>query len=131
MFVPSAFRKILQQEGVEKLVLRRDIFQHCLVLFPLDVWNGQVDAIAARTSLFDRKGREALRQFVADAEVIAPDSGGRILLPKRYMEEAGIRNEVRFIGMDNTIEIWNREAADAISANVADLGDTLEAMMMP
>ena len=129
VFVPSTFRKILQQEQVEKLILRRDVFQRCLVLFPLDIWNAQVDAIAARTNLFDRRGREALRRFVAGAEVDTPDSGGRILLPRRYMDEADIQNEVRFIGMDNTIEIWSRKAAEALQNGGDALGDALESMM--
>ena len=129
VFVPSTFRKILQQEQVEKLILRRDVFQRCLVLFPLDIWNAQVDAIAARTNLFDRRGREALGRFVAGAEVITPDSGGRILLPRRYMDEADIQNEVRFIGMDNTIEIWSRKAAEALQNGGDALGDALESMM--
>ncbi len=129
VFVPSNFRKILQKEDVEGLILRRDIFQRCLVLYPADIWNAQVDAIAARTNMFSREGRNALRKFVAGAEHVCMDSGGRILIPKRYLEEAGIRNEVRFIGMDNTIEIWSKQAAEALLNDTDTLGDTLDAMM--
>lgn len=38
-----------------------------------------------------------------------PDSNGRILLSKRYRQMADIRSDVRFIGMDDTIEIWAEE----------------------
>lgn len=41
-----------------------------------------------------------------------PDGNGRILLPKRYLQMAGIQSEVRFIGVDNTIEIWAKERAE-------------------
>ena len=68
VFVPSSFRKILQREDSAGLVLRRDVFQRCLVLYPAEVWNRQVDALAARTSMFDRQGRDALRRFVAGYE---------------------------------------------------------------
>ena len=68
VFVPSNFRKILQKEEVDGLILRRDIFQRCLVLFPINVWDAQVDAITARTNIFSREGRDALRKFVAGAE---------------------------------------------------------------
>ena len=34
VFVPSSFRKILQREDAAGLVLRRDVFQRCLVLYP-------------------------------------------------------------------------------------------------
>ena len=129
VFVPSAFRKILQKEEGQGLILRRDVFQRCLVLFPQSVWDEQVDAITARTNMFDRNGRDALRWFVAGAESITLDNGGRMLIPRRYLEEAGIQNEVRFIGVDNTIEIWSRQNAEALLANNDDEPFNLESLM--
>lgn len=129
VFVPSNFRKILQKEEVDGLILRRDIFQRCLVLFPINVWDAQVDAITARTNMFSREGRDALRKFVAGAENVSMDSGGRILLPKRLLEEAGIKNDVRFIGVDNTIEIWSKHAAEELLNDCDILGNALETMM--
>lgn len=129
VFVPSSFRKILQKEEAQGLVLRRDVFQSCLVLYPQTVWDAQVDAITARTNMFDRKGRDALRKFVAGAEAITLDSGGRMLIPRRYMEEAGIQNDVRFIGVDNVIELWSKQKAESLLSESADLGDDLENMM--
>lgn len=130
VFVPSSFRKILaREESSQGLIMRRDVFQSCLVLYPLSVWDEQVDAITARTNMFDRQGRDALRRFVAGAESIVLDSGGRMLIPKRYLEETGIQNEVRFIGVDNTIEIWSKKAAEALLENSVALADSLELMM--
>lgn len=129
VFVPSSFRKILQREDEQGLILRRDVFQRCLVLYPQSVWDAQVDAITARTNMFDRQGRDALRRFVAGAEAISLDSGGRMLIPRRYLEEASILNEVRFIGVDNTIEIWSRQAAEALANEPDQLADQLEMMM--
>lgn len=131
VFVPSSFRKILQREDESGLILRRDVFQRCLVLYPKSVWDAQVDAITARTSMFDRAGRDALRRFVAGAEDITLDSGGRMLIPRRYLADADIETEVRFIGVDDTIEIWSRSAADALLAEPDQLADTLEALMAP
>lgn len=129
VFVPSNFRKILQREEVDGLILRKDVFQRCLVLFPIEVWDAQVDAITERTNMFSREGRDSLRKFVAGAENVSLDSGGRILIPRRLLEEAGIKNDVRFIGVDNTIEIWNKHAAEALLDDNNTLGDALEAMM--
>lgn len=131
VFVPSSFRKILQRADESGLILRRDVFQRCLVLYPKSVWDAQVDAITARTSMFDRAGRDALRRFVAGAEDITLDSGGRMLIPRRYLADADIEAEVRFIGVDDTIEIWSRSAADALLAEPDQLADTLEALMAP
>ena len=129
VFVPSSFRKILQREEEQGLILRRDIFQRGLVLFPQKIWDEQVDAITAKTNMFDRKGHHALRQFVAGAEAISMDSGGRILIPKRYLEEANIKNDVRFIGVNNTIEVWNKQDAEALRNQHEELADCLEELM--
>ena len=88
-----------------------------------------MDAITARTNMFDRKGRDSLRRFVAGAESITLDSGGRMLIPRRYLEEAGITTEVRFIGVDNTIEVWSRQAAETLLSEPDTLADNLEEMM--
>lgn len=130
VFVPATFRKLLQQANLDALILRKDVFQQCLVLYPESVWDEMVDAIAARTNPFDSKGRAALRGFVAGAEKIAIDGNGRILIPRRYLEAADIQSEVRFIGMDNAIEIWNRQKAENIINNDS-LADSLESLMNP
>ncbi len=129
VFLPAAFRKVLQGSGEEGLILRRDVFQHCLVLYPESTWNRLIDDLTARTHPFDRKGRELLRRFVADAERIVPDGNGRLLLSKRYLLSAGITTDVRFIGMDDTIEIWSREEAEKLLEDNGELGNGLEAMM--
>ena len=129
VFVPSTFRKILQKEDEQELVLRRDLFVKCLVLYPKSVWNEQVDSVRARTNPFDRRQREVLRLFTADAENITLDSGGRMLIPRRYLEYAEIKGEVRFIGVDDVIEIWNRASADELLSNPEKVGDLLEDMM--
>jgi MraZ protein len=129
VFVPSVFRKILHKEDENELVLRRDLFENCLVLYPKRVWDAQVDSVKARTNPFDRKQRLGLRLFMADAENITPDSGGRILIPRRYLEHAGIKSDVRFIGVDDVIEIWNRASADELLSDPEKVGDLLEDMM--
>ena len=129
VFVPSSFRKILQKEGEEGLVLRRDLFEKCLVLYPKSVWDARVNAVSARTNPFDRHQRQGLRLFMADAENITLDSGGRMLIPRRYLQHAGIQGDVRFIGVDDTIEIWSKTAAEALMNDPEQVGRLLEEMM--
>jgi len=129
VFVPSAFRKILSKGDEEGLVLRRDIFENCLKLYPESVWEGLVSAVRARTNTFDRHQIHALRLFTADAEYIKLDSGGRMLIPRRYMEYAGITNDVRFVGVDDSIEIWDKQTAETLFGNPKETGNLLEEMM--
>ena len=108
IFCPAAFRKILQSNGEEKLVLAKDAFQSCLVLYPMSVWNERVDALRSRLSVWNEQHRMVLRQYVSDVEEVSLDGNGRFLVPRRYMKLADIEQEVTFIGMDDTIEIWSK-----------------------
>ncbi len=38
VFIPAAFRKQLQAVSEERLVLRKDVYQDCLVLYPESAW---------------------------------------------------------------------------------------------
>ena len=109
VFLPACFRRILQAGKCEKIMLRKDVYQDCLVLYPEESWNEQLDLLRSKLDKWNAKHQMIFRQFVSDVEELSIDSNGRILLPKRYMALAGIQQEVRFIGMDDTIEIWAKE----------------------
>ncbi|AVM52756.1 MraZ protein [Bacteroides zoogleoformans] len=112
VFIPAAFRKQLQAVSEERLVLRKDVYQDCLVLYPESAWFATQNLLRSKLNRWDAGQQMIFRQFVSDAEVVIPDGNGRILIPKRYLQMAGIQSDVRFIGMDNTIEIWAKERAD-------------------
>ena len=69
------------------------------------------------------------RQFVSDVEVVTPDSNGRILIPKRYLQICNIRGDIRFIGIDNKIEIWAKERAEQPFMSPEEFGAALEEIM--
>ncbi len=112
VFVPAPFRKNLQVAGETRLVMRKDIFQDCLVLYPESIWDEELTALRSRLSRWNEEQQQLFRQFVIDAEILELDSNGRILIPRRYMQLVGITSEVRFVGMDYTIEIWSRNKLD-------------------
>ena len=105
-FLPAVFRKVLNASGEESLVLRKDIFEPCLVLYPETVWNERMDALRKRLSRWSRRDQMIYRQYVTDVEMITLDGNGRFLIPKRYLKMANIDQQIRFTGMDDCIEIW-------------------------
>jgi len=112
IFLPAQFRKQLQAASEERLIMRKDVFQDCLVLYPESVWNEELNELRSRLNKWNASHQLIFRQFVSDLEIVSPDGNGRILIPKRYLQITGIRSEVRFIGIDNKIEIWAREKAE-------------------
>ena len=129
VFLPAVFRKVLQASGSESLVLRKDIFQDCLVLYPESVWNEQMDALRARLNRYNAQHQKIFRQFVSEVELVNLDGNGRFLIPKRYLSMAAIRQDVKFIGMGDTIEIWSNEKVEESLMNSDEFGQALEEIM--
>ena len=129
VFLPAAFRKVLQASGQEALVMRKDVFQNCLKLYPESVWNEQMDLLRSKLNRYNRQHQEILRQFVSDAERIELDGNGRFLIGKRYLQLAGIDRDVKFLGMDDTIEIWAAEKAEKPFMEAELFGEALEDVM--
>ncbi len=62
-FLPAVFRKVLQASGSETLMLRKDIFQDCLVLYPESVWNEQQDTLRKRLNRFNARHQQIMRNL--------------------------------------------------------------------
>ncbi|MBQ3698835.1 MAG: division/cell wall cluster transcriptional repressor MraZ [Prevotella sp.] len=128
-FLPATFRKVLQAGGEERLVLRKDVFQPCLVLYPESVWNEQMDLMRSRLSRWNKQQQAVFRKFVSEVEVLTLDGNGRFLIPKRYQRMAEIEQDIKFTGMGDTIEIWSIQQAEEQQMAAEDFGQALEELM--
>lgn len=108
VFLPASFRRLLRDDEAE-FVLKRDAFQPCLTVYPRAAWDAEVADLRSRLDPWRADHRMTLRRYVADVEVFSLDASGRFLIPKRYLRMADIRQEVVFVGMDETIELWPGE----------------------
>ena len=129
VFIPAPFRKQLQAASEERLVLRKDVYQDCLVLYPESVWFATQNQLRCRLNKWNANHQLIFRQFVSDVEIITMDGNGRILIPKRYLQITGIQSDVRFIGVDNKIEIWAKERAEKLFMEPEAFGAALEEIM--
>ena len=89
------------------MVPRKDVFQPCLVLYPESVWNTRLDMLKQQLRPWKPAHQQIFRQFVSEAEVVTLDGNGRFLISKRLQRAAGINQDIQFIGMDDTIELWS------------------------
>lgn len=111
VFMPAGFRRLLQQSGQQTLVVRKDYFEDCLVVYPASRWEEEIGKVRDRLNRFDEKQQMVYRKLVSEAQEVQLDSNGRILLPKQMLERVGIDQDVLFVGMEQTIEIWAAKAA--------------------
>jgi MraZ protein len=131
-FLPAQFRKALMAPGEDELVLRQDIFENTLVIYPQSVWNALIDEMRGRLSRWDRRQQMVYRTFVSGVTSITIDSSGRILIPKSFLQAAGITQSLRFVGMGDTIEIWaNDPDVELPLLDKDEFGKALEKLMKP
>jgi MraZ protein len=128
-FLPAVFRKVLQASGDENLVLRKDVFQKCLVLYPESVWNERLDLLKGQLRQWKPVHQQMFRQFVSEAEVVTLDGNGRFLISKRLQRVADISQDIQFIGMDDTIELWSPENLQQTLQSEEDFSKEFENIM--
>ncbi len=117
--IPARFR----EELTGSIVITRGL-DHCLTLYPMDIW----DEIAQKVNalpITDPRGRALRRVFFADAMSAELDRQGRILIPDRLREIAGLdlTAEAVIVGLDRFIEIWTPERWEEANARQMEMMD--------
>lgn len=103
VIMPSSFRRELE-EGV---VLSRWLEQ-CVAVFPMGEFSRMTGRIQALPEGSKEK-REFARMLLSSAYQAVPDRQGRITVPPKLREFAGLDREVEVVGMMDHVEIWDRE----------------------
>lgn len=125
---PSALRKQIASAVPDRFVVKKDIYEECLVLYPLEEWERQNTLIRKNTNPYNREHNQFLREFYRGTSEVSLDTSGRLLLSKRLLEMVGIEREVVFAGMNGKIEIWAKskyEGAQMPSGDFASLADRI------
>ena len=89
IFIPASYRKQLPEGERERLVMRMDPNNACLILYPEGVWNRKVADFKEKLDEWNSDDQMLLMQFVSDAEWLDIDSQGRVLISKRYLQQIG------------------------------------------
>lgn len=129
VFFPAAFRRQAGAESDARFIMRRDIHEPCLVIYPSDVWENEVAALRSRLSGWNRGQAMLLRQFMAEIEEFGLDAQGRFILPQRFAAVCGIEADVTFIGMDDRIELWPSQRLETPFVDPGTFSQELEALM--
>jgi len=108
--IPPKFRRELK-EGV---VLMPGV-ENCINIYPLAEWR-KVAATLTTGSVTRSKSRSLNRAIFATAFSLNVDGQGRIALPIPLREYAGIEDEAVVAGVNNYLELWNKEQWEAEKA---------------
>ena len=105
IIIPSKFREDLGDVFVITVGL-----DGCLYAYPNEEWKTFLEEL--RKLPGTQEVRKLQRYFMACAAECEVDKQGRILIPAKLRENAGLDKDVVFVGVLNKIEIWSKERWD-------------------
>lgn len=127
--IPARFRAAFA-EGV---VLAQGL-EPCVEVYSEAAYSDVEQRFLADLNPFEREGRRTQRRFHARSEDEKLDSAGRVRLPRRLIEHAGLEGSCVIAGVMNRLEIWNperwrveNEAIDALTERANGGGSAPEA----
>jgi MraZ protein len=100
--IPPRFRASLK----DGLVFTRGI-ENCITAYPLSEWKKLAQEVTGGNAISRAKQRRLNRALFSSAFLVHLDGQGRITVPPKLKESAGIADEVIVAGANNYLELWN------------------------
>lgn len=85
-------------------------FERCVQVLPA----AEFDRLREQIRLLPADKALSLQYLlISPAVPVSPNSQGRVSIPQKLREDAGLTGDVTVVGMDTRIEIWDKAAFDA------------------
>ena len=109
-FLPAKFREELNAGLVITMQQER-----CLAIYPQEVFEQKAKAALEAPSTVARV-RAMQRMLAASASDEVPDAQGRLTIPPNLRTYASLESEIAVVGAIDRVEVWNKAAWEAYSA---------------
>jgi len=126
---PASLKKQMNAASDGRFVVKKDIFEQCLVLFPIEEWERQNAIIRSKVNPYNKEHNKFLRNFYRGSAELILDSNNRMLIPKRLLDLAEISKEAILAGQDGKIEIWSKDLYESVEQENDDFAALAEKIM--
>jgi len=129
VILPAAFKKQMKGSDNERFVVKKDIFESCLLLYPIQEWERQIKIIKKKLNPYKKEHNMFLRRFLKGMAEVVLDANNRILVPRRLLEDISAAKEIVMAGQFGKIEIWAKENYDKIKVGDDEFANMAENIM--
>ena len=129
VLLPSAFIRQMAGALQERFVIKKDLFDACLLLYPMNEWDKQSKELQKNTSPFNREHNTFLRGYLKGIAELVLDASNRVLIPKRLLDEIGADREIVMTGQPGRIEVWTKAAYEKIGGDEDSIAALAEKIM--
>lgn len=127
VFIPVELRRKLEPEAGDTFVIVRGL-DGCLSAHPQNTWS-KIAQRMMELPQTEQKVRLFYRGILSQAAEARLDKQGRVSIPRKLLERAGIGERMTIIGSLDRLELWNPEAwtqyIDQADSTLEDVAETL------
>ena len=123
MFLPAKYRDALG----ETVVLIKWPYRRCLYVMSLEEFTNLSSSLN-NVPLTDEAGQDVKRRIFSKSTEVEMDTQKRILIPQSFRAFAGLEKEVIVAGVDDHLEIWNRQDYNETDGDNDDLRDAMASL---
>ncbi len=119
LILPAKLRRKLQAAGIGTLVFK--VHPNLKAIFALTVedWKKKVEEPLGNAFIFDTTSLEIQHALMGGAQTLDIDKQGRINIPSKMREEAGLDRELVLQALDGRLEVWAADLWEARKLEVA------------
>jgi len=132
LMIPRRMRDRLEEEreGVGFYITRG--LEKCLAMFTPDEWaKMEKEMDMSREEFRNSDTRKFMRQFYGNAEYVAMDKQGRILLTERLKELGELKRDVVMVGVGRLVKIWDAQRWNEFMKESADQYEEFASKALP
>ncbi len=90
-----------------------------LTVLPTDTAEAKIEEMIEGSKFGDKSRNDKLRRLMSQAMAAEYDANGRIMLPQRLLDYAGITKNMCIVGVLDHVEIWDEDSWKEYSASIA------------
>ena len=104
--VPSSFRSVLEESGFKGMICYPSPILNSVEGCGFNRIKKLSDTIDA-LGTFSKERSAFSTSLLADSHQLSFDTEGRVILPNKLVEFASIKDQVSFVGMGETFQMWD------------------------
>ena len=121
VIIPSSFREALGDDFT--ITINPD--KTAVAIYPKEVWDRQLERLS-HINPMDRVGLQYERYLMSVSfSGNSMDAQGRVLIPVKLRAKIGLTRDIVFVGLNQTIEIWDAETYYKVEAETEAQFDNL------
>ena len=121
VIIPASFREALGDD----FTITINPNKTAVAIYPKEVWDRQLERLS-HINPMDRVGLQYARYLMSVSfSGNSMDAQGRVLIPVKLRAKIGLTRDIVFVGLNQTIEIWDAETYYKVEAETEAQFDNL------